>query len=154
MNLQEDMKKYAHLIVCAGCNLKPGQELFISASLQAAPLVRLVAKEAYRAGAKEVTVEWSDDQLTRLRYENSPMECFENFPKWRAELQNGMAERGAAILSILSSDPQALSGVDSKKLLAYSKAAHLGAKAFYDGMDFGRNVWCIVGSASPAWAKR
>ncbi len=154
MNLQEDLKKYAHLIVCGGCNLQKGQELFINASLEAAPLVRLVAEEAYCVGAKDVTVEWADDKLTRLRFENAPMECLENFPKWRAQLQNSMAERGAAILSILSSDPQALSGVDSKKLLAYSKAAHLGAKAFYDGMDFGHNVWCIVGAASPSWAKR
>lgn len=154
MNLTENLQKYARLIVRAGCNLQKDQELFIRARLEAAPLVRLVTEEAYRAGAKEVTVAWSDERVTRLRYENAPMECFTNFPEWQAVQQNGIAQRGGAILSILSDDPQALSGVDSKKLLAGTKASRIACKPFFEGMDFGRNVWCIVGAAAPAWAKR
>jgi len=154
MDLQENLKKYAHLIVKAGCNLKKGQEMLISAGLEAAPLVRLVVEEAYSEGAKDVVVAWSDECVTRLHYENSPMECFTNFPEWRAVLENGIAKRGGIILSIMSDDPQAMAGVDPKKLLATSKASHAACKPFFDGMNFGHNVWCIVGAASPAWAKR
>ncbi len=154
MSLQESLKKYAHLIVHAGCNLHKGQELYISARLEGAQLVRLVTEEAYRAGASTVTVDWSDEKITRLRYENEPLEAFEHCRKWRAELLNGVAKRGGIILSILSDDPQALAGVDPRKLIAARKANTAACRDFYDGMDFGRNAWCIVAAASPVWAKR
>ncbi|MCH4239448.1 MAG: aminopeptidase [Oscillospiraceae bacterium] len=154
MGLQESLKKYAHLIVHKGCNLKKGQELYISARLEAASLVRLVTEEAYKAGAKTVTLDWSDEKTSRLRYDYEPLEEFEHFPKWKSEMYNGVAERGGAILSILSDDPLNFAGVDPKKVTTSRKASKSACKSFYDGMDFGHNVWCIVGAASPVWAKR
>lgn len=153
MTLNENLQRYAHLIVHAGCNLQPDQALFISAQIEARALVYLVAKEAYAAGAREVTVQWGDETLTRLRYENAPMDVFEMCPEWIASLLNGEAERGAAILNIVSSDPQAMLGVDPKKMIASVVVQNKACKAFRDGMDFGRNVWCIVGASSPKWAK-
>lgn len=153
MNLNENLQRYAHLIVHAGCNLQPGQELLIQAQIEARALVHLVAKEAYAVGAREVIVQWGDETLARLRYENAPMDVFETFPEWIASLLNGKAECGAAILNIQSSDPQAMLGVDPKKMIASVVAQNKACKAFRDGMDFGRNVWCIVGASSPKWAK-
>ncbi|HJF65292.1 MAG TPA: aminopeptidase, partial [Slackia equolifaciens] len=42
--LERRMHAYARLIVEAGCALHPGQELFVRANLEAAPLVRLIVK--------------------------------------------------------------------------------------------------------------
>ncbi|HCY53493.1 MAG TPA: aminopeptidase, partial [Kandleria vitulina] len=46
------LKKYAQLIVRQGVNLQKGQDLVISADVECAPLVKEIAKEAYKAGAR------------------------------------------------------------------------------------------------------
>jgi aminopeptidase len=54
---QENLEKYAELAVKVGVNIQPGQTLVIRTPISALELVRLVAKKAYEAGAKNVHVE-------------------------------------------------------------------------------------------------
>ena len=148
------LRAYARLIVEAGCALKPGQDLFVRAAIESAPLVRLITDEAYKLGAHQVTVRFHDEAIERMTFDNCPMDVFETFPGWSALLNNSMATRGAAILSIDSDDPEAMTGVDPQKLIARAQASHTACKPFYDALDYGRCVWCIVGAASPAWARK
>lgn len=150
--LARRMRAYARLIVEAGCALRPGQELFVRANLEAAPLVRLVTQEAYDLGARHVTVRFSDETIERMHYDHCDMDVFEEFPGWLAELNNSMARGGAAVLTIDSDDPQAMAGVDTRKISARIQTGHEACSEFYDAMDFGRCVWCIAGAASPKWA--
>ena len=154
MPTAEALQKYAHLLVAGGCNLQPGQELYVSADVTQAPLVRLVVAEAYGMGASNVTTYYTDEQVSRINYLEKSLEQFADFPEWRAVLQNGVARRGAALLFISSEDPMGLAGVDPKKLSTFQVAATKACKEWRDGMDFGRNVWVIAGAASPAWASR
>ena len=151
---EENLDKYARLVIHSGCNLQPGQELFISADITQVELVRRLVKEAYESGSGEVTIRWGDELCGRMRYEYRPLESFSNYPEWLAMLQNGVAKRGAALLFITSEDPEVMSGIDQAKMVAWARAAHEACRDWRDGMDFGRNVWCIIGGASPAWAKR
>lgn len=153
-DFEAKLDRYAKLAVCSGCNLQQGQELFIVADISAAALVRKLVAQGYEQGASNVTVRWGDEVVGRMHYDKRPLEAFEIFPDWLACLQNGMASRGAALLFVTSEDPEALVGVDQRKLVAYTKAAHVACKEWRDGMDFGRNVWCIIGAASPTWARR
>ena len=41
------LKKYAELIIKKGVNLQKGQELTINASIESAPLVEMIVREAY-----------------------------------------------------------------------------------------------------------
>ena len=50
------LEKYAELIIKQGVNLQKGQELLIEASIDSYPLVRLLTKQAYEVGAKDVIV--------------------------------------------------------------------------------------------------
>lgn len=150
---QEKLKAYAKLAVLKGCNLQKNQELFVSADISQAQLVRLIVAEAYANGASNVTVRWTDECVGRMGYDNRPLSAFETFPDWQALLQNGVAKRGAALLFVDSDDPSAFAGVDQRKMVAFQKAAHEACRDWRDGMDFGRNVWCIIGAASPAWAR-
>lgn len=78
------LRAYARLIVEAGCALKPGQDLFVRAHIESAPLVRLVTQEAYAMGAHHVTVRFSDEAIERMHFDNCPMDVFENVPGWLA----------------------------------------------------------------------
>jgi aminopeptidase len=152
-HFSDKLQAYARLIIQGGCNLKPGQELLLSISTDCVEFARLLTDEAYRAGARHVTVRFGDEKIARSHFDNCALEVFETFPDWQALLNNSLAREGAAVLNVLSEDPLALTGVDQNKLVASARASHTACKEFYDGIDQGRVVWCIVGAAAPAWAE-
>ncbi len=148
------LNEYAELCVKVGINLQKGQPLVINAPIEGAEFVRLVAKHAYEAGAKEVHVNWNDEALTKMKYENAPMEVFENFPKWYADGLEEYAEDGAGFLSIYSQDPELLKEIDSKKIAAHNKSSSTALKSFQKYTMNDENSWCVVSIPTKGWAKR
>ncbi len=153
-SFEENIQRYAHLVIASGCNLQKGQELYLAADVGDTMLARALVREAYRQGAGNVTVRWTDELCTRMDYLNRPLASFATYPDWLATLQNGSAQRGAALLFISSEDPEAYVGIDQRKLVAFVRAKREACKPWSDSMDFSRNAWCIIGGASPRWARR
>jgi len=77
---QEQLKKYALLSLKIGINLQKGQDLVIRATVDAKDFVREVVRAAYTEGAKNVFVDWDDQQITRIKYDLALMEAFKEFP--------------------------------------------------------------------------
>jgi aminopeptidase len=152
-DLNLKLKNYAQLVVRSGCNLQPGQELFLRVDTDCVEFARLLTAAAYEVGARHVTVSISDEKIARLHYDHCALEIFETVPEWAALLNNSMAREGAAVLMVTSSDPMAMVGIDPAKPVASQRATHVACKEFYDKMDTGRLVWCIVGAAAPGWAR-
>ncbi len=151
--LSDQLDLYANLLVKKGIALKRGQELVLQAPVERADFARRVVAAAYRVGAGHVTVIWSDDAISRLTYENVETSWFEQTPSWKVEQLNSLAEAGAAFLFLEGSDPSALKGIDPAKPAAAARARNTQCRSFRDGMDFGKNVWCIAGVPVAAWAK-
>lgn len=151
--LSEQLDLYANLLVKKGVALKRGQELVVQAPVERADFARRVVEKAYAAGAGHVTVIWHDDAIARMEYQNVATEWFEQTPAWKIEQLNGLAQAGAAFLFLEGSDPSSLKGIDPAKPAAAAKARNTQCRAFRDGMDFGRNRWCIAGVPVKAWAK-
>ena len=59
------LDRLAEVAVRVGLGLKPGQELVVTAPLDAAALVRRITEHAYKAGASLVTTIFSDEARTR-----------------------------------------------------------------------------------------
>ena len=152
-DFSEQLQKYAQLVIQKGCNLKPGQELLLRVSIDCVAFARLLTQAAYDCGARHVTVNFNDEKISRMHYDNCALEVFEKIPEWVSLLNNSMAREGAAVLTVDSSDPMAMVGIDPAKPVASTRAAHVACKEFFDAMDLGKIVWCIVGAASPDWAK-
>lgn len=76
----EKLTKYAELVVEVGVNIQKGQTFIINATITAKQFVRKVAQKVYEARAKNVQVFWSDEVLTRMKYEMAPLEAFQEFP--------------------------------------------------------------------------
>ena len=150
--LSEQLDLYANLLVRKGVALRRGQELVLQAPVERADFARRVVAAAYRVGAGHVTVIWADDVVTRLTYENCPLEFFEHTPSWQVEQLNSLAEDGAAFLFLEGQDPATLKGIDPAKPAAASRARNTECRSFRDGMDFGHNAWCIAGVPVQAWA--
>lgn len=153
MTHQRLLDAYARLTVKTGLNIQPGQQLLITAPLEAVPLVRAVTEHAYEAGASLVTCIYADDQTTLARYEHAPDDAFDVAPGW---LFDGMAaafKGGAARLAIAGENPALLAGQDPQKLARASKAR---SRAYRPALElitgFAIN-WCVIAAATPAWAK-
>jgi len=144
---------YARLTVRSGLNISPGQQLLITAPLDAVPLVRRITEHAYRAGASLVTTIYSDDVTTLARYQHAADETFDTAQAW---LFNGMAEAfkgGAARLAIAGEDPALLSGQDPRKLTRANKARSLAYRPALELITGFAINWCVIAAATPAWAK-
>ena len=151
--LSDQLDLYADLLVKKGAAVRPGQELVVECPVERADFARRVVEAGYRAGAGHVTVIWDDDAISRLTYENVDVDWFRHTPSWKVEQLNSLAEAGATFLFLEGSNPSALKGIDPAKPAAASKARNTECKSFRDGMDFGRNVWCIAGVPVAAWAR-
>ena len=64
------LREYARLIVRMSVNVQKGQDVVIYADLDQPEFVAMVVEEAYKAKAREVTVEWNYPALTKyhVRY--------------------------------------------------------------------------------------
>lgn len=154
MNLQESINKYAKLVVTTGVALKQGQEVVVRSPIECAELARAIATEAFKLGAKDVIVQWKDEQLDKIKYDNCDAEFFEEVPEWLALMNNSYAERNACFITIAGNDPDLLSDVDPKKLINQNKASHKAFNKFYEKMDKGMLVWNIISAPTKAWAKK
>src|ERR1700722_9111481 len=105
LTFEEKLDRLAEVAVKVGLGLRAGQELIMSAPMEALPLVRRITEHAYKAGALLVTTFYSDDPTVLARYEYAQDASFDYAPKW---LQDGIAEgfrRGAARLAIAGANP-------------------------------------------------
>ena len=153
-NFEEKIEKYAELAVKIGINVQKDQTLVVSAPISTADFVRKIANQAYDAGAKNVHVEWNDDELTRLKYDKAPFEAFTEFPGWKAKGYEEMAENGAAFMTIKSTDPELLKGVDGEKISAANKAAGAAMDTFRGYIQSDKISWLVISAPSKSWAAK
>ncbi len=153
MNHTDLLDRYAELVIRSGLNLAAGQELVMTAPVEAIPLVRRITEHAYRAGASLVTTLYGDDAATLSRYEHAADASFDAAPGW---LFDGMAsafKAGAARLAIIGEDPSLLSGQDPDKVARANRAR---SKAYRPALELiaGHAInWCVAAAATPAWAR-
>lgn len=152
--MKESLKKYAELALQTGVNLQKGQGLLIQAPIEAVEFVRIVVKQAYEMGAKNVHTEWSDDQLTLLKMTHAPMEVLETFPEWRKEAMISMVKDGYAVLNIYGENPDLLQDIDGKRMAAVTKARSNALKEYREYMMNDRARWSIVGYPTLEWAQK
>lgn len=151
---ENNLNKYAELIVRTGVNVQQGQEVFITGTVTNAALVRLVARKAYDVGASNVHVDWVDDELSRLKYEKAADDVFTRYPEWETAKRNSFVERGAVFISIVSSSPDLLKGIDSQRIANYQKAAGQGLQEFRRATQADKVSWTVVAAAGQEWAQK
>lgn len=151
---QKMYQNYAQLAVQVGVNIQPNQLLFISASIEVKDFVRLIVEEAYNCGARQVFADWSDDVITRLRYEKAPADSFNEFPSWKQIERETLVEQGAAFISIVSQGPDLLNGIDPQRISANQKATGLALQKFRQAMQADQFSWTVIAAPSVEWAKK
>ena len=145
--------KLALLAIKKGVNLQKGQPLVIRANLRDKDFIKKIVKIAYENGAKSVSIDWRDEDLSRWNYEYKSIETLSEVPDWMHDKTKWEQDSKACYLSVASDMPGALKDVDSDKLNAYQQA-YYGKMA--DLMAYTMNnegQWCILGVPSVEWAR-
>ncbi|MBO2942951.1 aminopeptidase [Paenibacillus sp. F411] len=154
LTFQQKLERYAELAVKVGVNLQPGQVLVVNAMIDSAELVRLVVRKAYEAGAKHVKVNYSDEQVNRLRFDLAPDEDFLTPPTYYAEEMTELAGNGAAFMTILSSNPDLLKGVQPERVSNFQRTFGAAMATYRRYQQADKMSWTGLAFASPDWAAK
>lgn len=150
---EEILKNYAKLVVKTGVNVQKDQDVVISASVEDAYFVKYVVEEAYKAGARAVSVDWNYQPLSKLSYEYESVETLKELPEWYLKKQEYRVEKLPAMIHIISEDPDGLSGIDQEKLLEVQMAIGPVLMKYREQKD-NKFQWTIVGIPGEKWAKK
>lgn len=154
LNFNENLKKYAHLIAKTGVNVEKGHTVVLQISVDQAPLARLITQEAYQLGADEVIVQWTDDVIQREFLSNALQERIENVPEYKIDQTNDWIKKGASRISVVSSDPDALAGVDSTRVADYQSAMGKALANLRQATQSNKVSWTVVAAAGKRWAEK
>ena len=149
---EQKLDKLAELAIKTGVALQKGQDLLLTAPIEALPLVRRVSVHAYKAGANIITPLFSDPDITLSRYLHASDESFDKAPNW---LFNGMGEafdNNTARLAIVGEDPLLLSNQDPDKVGRANKATSIAYKPARERITRFDINWNIISWPGKAWA--
>ncbi|MDR1567838.1 MAG: aminopeptidase, partial [Streptococcaceae bacterium] len=151
LNFEEQLEKYAELIVKVGVNVKENQTVVLSINTEQVALARLITKYAYQAGAKEVIVKWSDDVINRLFIEQaSDLETIQ--PSFILENEE-LLKAKASWINVVSSNPAALLGVDSQRIKRRQQALGKALESKRHATQNNDVSWTVVAAASSEWGQ-
>ena len=145
--------KLAQLVVRKGANVQKDQPLIIRAHVQDAAFVKKVAKCAYEAGAKYVSVEWHDNDLTKMTYQYESTEVLSEVPQWKYDKTKAQHDDGACYITILSDKPGVMADVDSEKIKAANMAYYTKMADLIGYTMNNEGQWSVIGVPSVDWAK-
>ena len=147
------LRSYARLIVRCGVNVQKGQEVVVYADLDQPEFVQMVVEEAYKAKAKNVTVEWSFQPLAKIHTRYRSLKVMSEVPEWqKAKLQHQVDVLPCRI-HIVSEDPDGLKGMNIQKLAKARQLSYPIVKPYRDQIE-GKHQWCIAAVPGKAWAKK
>jgi len=150
---KKNLKKLAKVSIEVGLNLEKGQDLIITAPIEALPLVREVIKQAYKKGAGLVTCFYNDEAATLLRYKYANDASFDKAPAW---LYEGMAkafDKNAARLAIIGDNPMLLANEDADKVGRVNKAVSAAGSPVRERITAFNVNWNIISYPTADWAK-
>jgi aminopeptidase len=152
LSFEQKLDQLARVAIEVGLGLARGQELVMTAPLDAVPLARRITEHAYRVGASLVTTLYSDDEALLLRFRYAPDEAFDKAAGWLYDGMGAAYRSGAARLAITGASPLLLSGQDPDKVGRANQAVSKAYRPALELITRHEINWTIVAAATPAWA--
>jgi aminopeptidase len=150
---QDRLTRYAQLAVSVGANVQPGQLVVVTGTVEHAPLMREIAREAYRAGARLVEPFYQDRHFTRAHIELGPEETLGVTAPWLLTMMKTLSAEGGAYIQVTTdAEPTLFADLPS------AKAGKWRPREFM--AEWGRVIgersvnWTIVASPSAGWAEQ
>ena len=147
------LRQYAKLIVRCGMNVQKGQEVLIRAELDQPEFVQMVVEECYKAKAKEVTVQWGYQPLSKIHVRYKSVKTMGEVKEWEKARQQHYCDVLPCTLYLTSEDPDGLKGMNMEKVAKARQMSYPIIKPYADERE-GKQQWCIAAVPGKAWAKK
>ncbi len=154
MSYKNLFSEFAQTALKVGVCLQQDQPVFVRAPLEAYEFVRVLVEEAYALGAKLVEVEWSDERVTKLRFENAPDSSFEEYPEWMVARNKEFLDKNYAFISISAQDPELLKNVNPARLAAWTKVANTATRANTKRLMDNECPWLVLSVPTEKYAQK
>lgn len=151
---KELLKEYASLAVNSGASVQKGQFVIVNSPVACVELTRLIVEEAYKAGAAEVTVNFSDDIVSHHHYQYQSVETLSNVPEWLIGKYQEIVDRKGALIAISAPTPGLMKDIDPKKMQQAQIASSMKMKFFQSYQMSEDCQWSIVAMPTTAWATK
>jgi len=147
-----EIEDYARLVVQVGVDVQRGQDVIVYAEIDHAPFVRAVVAEAYRAGARNVDVDYRDPFVRRaLVAEGSDESLGVTPPSSLARIRHA-AENGSAVIAVSGgSNAEVYEGLDPARLGRARMPDY--ERAWIDAVNQRKVPWTIVAYPTERWAR-
>ena len=144
------LERYAKLVTEVGANVQPDQQVIVIAAPTSAPLVRAIAVECFKRGARFVDPWYFDPQVKRIRALEAAPDTLEFVPRWYPKRLLDISEAHGARISISPNTPPGLmEGVDP----AVAGRDQLPSmREGFEVINAKTTNWCVVPWATEAWA--
>lgn len=153
--MDKRIENFAKLAVEIGVNVQKGEDVLITSPVENPELARLMTKAAYEKGARNVAIDWKDDDITRLTYEYQDQETLNEVPDWKiAKMEYQIANKKSNRISIYAEDPDLLNGLDSEKV---SEAIRENSKKTKEFVKYTMNdvlSWLVISVPTRKWAMK
>ena len=147
------IRKYAELLICSGVALKKDEKLIISANVDQEDFVAILTEEAYKAGAKNVYVNWTSQKVSKAALIYGEEENLSTLLPMELAYWKFRGEELPAFIWVDSDDPDGAKGVDATKA-ARIRQAKYKIYGKYKEMEENKVAWCIAGAPAKEWAKK
>ena len=153
-NFKENLENYARLITEIGVNVQKGHTIVVQISVDQAELARLITKKAYELGAAEVIVQWTDDFVQREFLAFAADDRLETIPQHKVDQTEDWIAKGASRISVVSSNPDALAGIDHQRVATYQAASGKALLNLRKATQANKVSWTVVAAAGQDWAQK
>jgi len=153
---KETLDKYAKVLVNfalgSGTGIKPGQYVYLQASLSALPFYRALKKNIFDSGGLTIGSLGDDmDRFGRYFYDHATEKQLTDFPSAYYKGLVATADHRIAVLS--DYDVHELDKVDPKKMMLAQKSRKKASEWFDKKENEGRYTWTLALYGTPSMAK-
>ena len=147
------LERYAELAVRVGANVQPGQWVDLLAAVEHAPVVRAVARAAYRAGASFVDVRYTDQHVRRAMIEHAADDVLSWTPPWLLERERSIGDDRAAVIALTGdAEPELLADLPGERV-GRARMVALAEEANRQVNERLSN-WVVIGVPNEGWASQ
>src|SRR3954447_15757200 len=146
-----EIEDYARLVVRVGVDVQHGQDVIVYADIDHAPFVRALVAEAYRAGARNVDVDYRDPYVRRALVAEGSDESLGVTPASSLARIRHAAENGSAVIAVSGgSNAEVYEGLDPARLGRARMSDY--ERAWIDAVNQCKVPWTIVAYPTERWA--
>jgi aminopeptidase len=147
-------ERYAELLVGACLGIAVGARLRVVCEAPHRESAKAIAAAAWKRGAREVRIEYSDPSLFRIGIDNMDEEWLDDVSGFTKMNAQRYVSEGWSYLRLTGEEyPEALEGVDPMRLQRLNKAGSLAGLPFQKAAMSSAIAWCVAPHPTEAWAR-